>query len=631
MADKSNKDMARLLDKVNSPADIKSFCLDELLQLAREIREEIISVVSENGGHLASSLGTVELTIALHYVFNAPDDKLIWDVGHQAYAHKILTGRRDRFHALRRDGGISGFPKRDESPYDTFGVGHSGTSISAALGMAEARCLRDEKHKVVAIIGDGSIAAGLSFEGLNQAGHREKDIIVVLNDNEMSISPNVGALSSHLNRLMTGQLFTRFRSNMKSFLKRIPGVGKSLLRVVKQAEEAFKGFIVPGSLFEDLGFKYVGPIHGHRLDHLIENIKNIRKLEGPVLIHVLTTKGKGYPPAEEDPINFHGVDPFDTQTGKPLKEMGSHLTYTEVFADAMVKLGRMDRKIVGITAGMAHGTGLHKFSEEFPERFYDVGIAEEHAVTFAAGMSTCGFIPVVAVYSTFLQRAYDQIVHDVCMQRLPVIFALDRGGIVGEDGPTHHGLFDYSYLRHIPNIIVMAPKDESELQHMLKTAVDCGKPVSIRYPRGEGYGAKPESELKSLEIGKGEVLTDGVDALVIAVGAMVYTALAAARRIGEEGIGVTVVNARFVKPLDEELIVSLARKIKKVITIEENVLSGGFGSAVLEVLEKNALLDLRVKRIGIHDEFVEHGPQQLLRSRYGLDEEGIIQAVKGFC
>ncbi len=620
--------MIRLLDKVSSPADIKSFSFDELVQLAEEIREEIISVVANNGGHLASSLGTVELTIALHYIFDAPHDKIIWDVGHQAYAHKILTGRRDRFHTLRRDGGISGFPKREESQYDAFGVGHSGTSISAALGMAEARCLKNEKHKVIAVIGDGSMAAGLAFEGLNQAGHRKKDIIVVLNDNEMSISPNVGALSSHLNRLMTGQLFTRFRNDMKNFFRKIPGIGRSLYRVFKQAEESLKGFIVPGSLFEDLGFKYVGPIHGHRLNHLIENIKNVRKLDGPVLVHVLTTKGKGYLPAEKDPVTFHGIGSFDIETGKPLDEGGNPHTYTEVFGDAMVKLGRINDRIVGITAGMSDGTGLHKFSEAFPERFYDVGIAEGHAVTFASGMVTGGFIPVVAIYSTFLQRAYDQIVHDVCMQKLPVVLVLDRGGIVGEDGPTHHGLFDCSYLRHIPNIVIMSPKDEDELQHMLKTAVGCGRPVAIRYPRGKGYGVKLEPELKSLEIGKGKVLREGEDVLIIGIGSTVYPALEAAKRVEREDIEVAVVNARFIKPLDEELILSLADKIKKVITVEENVLDGGFGSAVLELMERNALRDVRVKRMGIPDKFVEHGPQQLLRARYGLDEENIVQAVK---
>ncbi|MFH1625584.1 MAG: 1-deoxy-D-xylulose-5-phosphate synthase [Pseudomonadota bacterium] len=620
--------MARLLDTVNSPADIKSLSLHELTQLADEIREEIISVISKNGGHLASSLGTVELAIALHYVFDIPRDKLIWDVGHQAYAHKILTGRRDRFHTLRQDGGISGFPRRDESPCDSFDVGHSGTSISAALGMAEARCLNDEKYRVVAVIGDGSIACGLAFEGLNQAGHREKDMIVILNDNEMSISPNVGALSSYLNRLMTGQLFTRFRTEMKNFLKTIPGIGESVLKLVKQAEGSFKGLIIPGLLFEELGFKYIGPIQGHRLDHLIENIKNVKNLKGPVLIHVVTTKGKGYGPAEENPTNFHGVGPFDRGTGKPLKEGGNPPTYTEVFGDTMVELGRVNKSIVGITAGMSDGTGLNKFSQEFPDRFYDVGIAEQHGITFAAGLATGGFIPVTAIYSTFLQRAYDQIVHDVCLQNLPVVFALDRAGIVGEDGPTHHGLFDYSFLRHIPNMIVMAPKDENELQRMLKTAVECRKPVSVRYPRGKGYGVKLESPLRPLEIGKAEVLVEGKDVLILAIGSMVYPAVAAAQRLREENIEATVVNARFVKPLDEELIIALAEKIDKVITVEENVLDGGFGSAVLELMEKRGLRGLRVKRLGIRDTFVEHGNQQLVRSRYGLDEEGIMRTVK---
>ena len=426
---------------------------------------------------------------------------------------------------------------------------------------------------------------------------------------------------------MTGQALTKFRNEMKNFLKTIPGIGKALLRMVKQAEDAFKHFIVPGSLFEDLGFKYVGPIDGHRIGQLIENIRNTKNLDGPVLIHVLTTKGKGYLPAEADPVRFHGVGPFDIQTGKSLEEEGDCPTYTKVFADTLVRLGEINSRIVGITAGMAHGTGLHKFSQAFPERFYDVGIAEEHAVTFASGMAVGGFIPVVAVYSTFLQRAYDQIVHDVCMQELPVVLVLDRAGIVGEDGPTHHGLFDCSYLRHIPNIVVMAPKDENELQHMLKTAVDCERSVAIRYPRGTGHGIKLEPKLKSLEIGKGELLREGNDILIIAIGSTVYPALAAARRVEVDDIKVTVVNARFVKPLDEELIVRLTKEIKKIITLEENVLGGGFGSAVLELLEKNGVSGVDVKRIGVPDKFVEHGPQQLLRSRYGLHEEGIIQAI----
>jgi 1-deoxy-D-xylulose-5-phosphate synthase len=610
------------------PADIRSFSTTELVELGNEIRQEIIRVVSKNGGHLASSLGTVELTIALHYVFDTPDDKLIWDVGHQAYAHKILTGRKDRFHTLRQEGGISGFPKRGESPYDVFSVGHSGTSISAALGMAEARCLKGERNRVIAVIGDGSIASGLAFEGFNYAGHREKDMIVVLNDNEMSISLNVGALSSYLNRLMTSQRSTRLRTGIRSSLKRIPGVGGWMLKVVRKVEESFKGFIVPGLLFEELGFKYVGPINGHRLDHLIKNIRNVKNLKGPVLVHVLTTKGKGYAPAEKDPIHFHGVGSFDIETGKPFLEKGNPISYTEVFSETMIKLGNMNEKIVGITAGMCHGTGLYKFSLEFPERFFDVGIAEQHAITFAAGMVTNGFIPIVAIYSTFLQRAYDQIVSDVCLQELPVILVLDRGGIVGEDGPTHHGLFDYSYLRHIPNIIVMAPKDENELQHMLKTAVDCGRPVSIRYPRGDGYGVKLDSEPKPLKIGKAEIIEEGKDILIIAIGAMVYPALEAVKRLREENIEVALINARFVKPLDEELIVSLSREIKKVITIEENVLDGGFGSAILELFEKHALFNLKVKRMGIPDKFVQHGSQNTLRSKYGLNEKGIIKAVK---
>ncbi|MDY6854250.1 MAG: 1-deoxy-D-xylulose-5-phosphate synthase [Thermodesulfobacteriota bacterium] len=620
--------MNRLLDKVNIPVDIRSLSITELVQLADEIRQEIIRIVSKNGGHLASSLGTVELTIALHYVFNTPDDKLIWDVGHQAYTHKILTGRKDRFHTLRQEGGISGFPKRGESPYDVFSVGHSGTSISAALGMAEARCLKGEQNRIIAITGDGSITSGLSFEGFNYAGHRKKNMIVILNDNEMSISPNVGALSFYLNRLMTSQRSTRIRTRIKNSLKRIPGIGEWMLKIVRKVEESFKGFIVPGLLFEELGFKYVGPINGHRLDHLIENIRNVKNLEGPVLIHILTTKGKGYAPAEKDPVHFHGVGSFDIESGEPFLEKDKSISYTEVFSETMIKLGNMSEKIVGITAGMCHGTGLYKFSVEFPERFFDVGIAEQHAITFAAGMVTNGFIPMVAIYSTFMQRAYDQVVSDVCLQELPVILVLDRGGIVGEDGPTHHGLFDYSYLRHIPNIIIMAPKDENELQHMLKTAVDSGRPVSIRYPRGDGYGVTLDSDFISLEIGKAEIIEEGEDVLIIAIGAMVYPALKAVKRLREENIEVALINARFVKPLDEELIVSQSKKIKKVITIEENVLDGGFGSAILEMFEKHGLFNLKIKRMGIPDTFVQHGPQNTLRSKYGLNERGIITAVK---
>jgi 1-deoxy-D-xylulose-5-phosphate synthase len=571
----------------------------------------------------------VELTVALHYVFDLPRDKLVWDVGHQSYTHKLLTGRKNRFYTLRQYEGISGFPKRDESPYDTFDSGHSGTSISSALGMAEARKQKGEQGKIIAVIGDGSMTSGLAFEGLNQTGHIDRDLIVILNDNEMSISPNVGALSSYLNRLMTGQFVNRFRDDMKSFLETLPGIGKSVLRFAKQAEESFKGLLMPGLLFEELGMKYIGPIDGHRLDYLIENFQNIKKLRGPILIHVITKKGKGYHPAEVDPARFHGVSPFIVETGEPLKNQINHPpTFTEVFGETICQLAKKDRHLIAITAAMQSGTGLEKFSKEFPDRFYDIGIAEQHAVTFAAGLALEGMKPVVAIYSTFLQRAYDQIHQDVCLQNLPVVFSLDRGGIVGEDGPTHHGLFDFSYLRHIPNLIIMVPKDENEFQHMIKTSVECPFPVAFRYPRGKGIGIKMDSSLKSIEIGKGELLREGEDVLVIAIGSTVYPSLHAAKRLEEAGIQTAVINSRFLKPLDGDLICSWAEKTGRVITVEENVLQGGFGSAVLELFQERGLFSIEVKRMGIPDLFVEHGPPALLRAKYGIDENGIFEAVK---
>jgi len=619
--------MGPLLTQIDSPEDLRKMPLADLPLLAQEIREEIIDTVSRVGGHLASSLGVVELTLALHYVFDTPRDRLIWDVGHQSYAHKLITGRRKDFHTLRQCGGICGFPRREESPYDAFGTGHSGTSISAALGMAQARCLRGEGHKVIAVIGDGSMTAGLAFEGLNQAGAMDKDLIVILNDNELSISPNVGALSSYLNRLMTGHLATRFRDEIKAFLTRLPGVGKSALKMAKYAEESLKGFFLPGLLFEELGFKYIGPLPGHKIDALIENFRNIKQLRGPILVHVLTTKGKGYAPAEKDPVTFHGVGPFLPESGEIQQPKTGCLSYTEVFGQAMVRLGRENPCLVGITAAMPQGTGLDAFAAEFPDRFFDVGIAEQHGITFAAGFAAEGFIPVVAIYSTFMQRAYDQILHDVCLQKLPVVLAMDRGGIVGSDGPTHHGLFDFSYLRHIPNLVVMAPKDENELQHMLKTAVNCGRPVSLRYPRGNGWGGNLDLEMKELPIGKAEVLRRGKDMVILAIGVTVRPALEAASRLQNQGIEAAVINARFVKPLDEELFCSLAAEGRPLITVEENALQGGFGSAVLELFEEKGFTNIAVKRLGIPDVFVEHGAQDDLRHKYGIDAEGIFQAA----
>jgi 1-deoxy-D-xylulose-5-phosphate synthase len=621
--------MNRLLDQIDGPQGIRKLPPGELERLCAEIRREIILTVSETGGHLASNLGVVELTVALHYVFDIPKDKLVWDVGHQSYAHKLLTGRRDCFCTLRQYEGISGFPKREENPCDVFDSGHSGTSISSALGMVAALRKKGAEGRVVAIIGDGSLTAGLAFEGLNQTGHLRDDLIVILNDNEMSISPNVGALSSYLNRLMTGQFVNRFREDMKAFLETVPGVGKSVLRFAKQAEESLKGLVMPGLLFEELGMQYIGPIDGHRLDYLLETLRNVKKMKGPFLIHVLTTKGKGYAPAEMNPAYFHSVSPFVVETGMPKNQSVNQVpTYTEAFGKTLCQLARDDKRLVAITAAMQSGTGLEDFSKEFPDRFYDIGIAEQHAVTFAAGLALEGMKPVVAIYSTFLQRAYDQVQQDVCLQNLPVVFALDRGGIVGEDGPTHHGLFDFSYLRHLPNLVVMAPKDEEELRHMVNTAVQCPGPIAFRYPRGKGVGAEIQASLRVLSIGKGELLREGDDVVIVAIGSTVVPSLRAADMLEEMEIHPAVINARFLKPLDGDLIGDWAARTGRVLTVEENVLQGGFGSAVLELLQEKGLRDIRVKRLGIPDLFVEHGPQPFLRAKYGIDEGGIVSGVK---
>jgi 1-deoxy-D-xylulose-5-phosphate synthase len=620
-----------ILSRVNFPEDIRRLSRTELSDLAEEIREIMIETVSKRGGHLASSLGTVELTLAIHYVFDTPRDRLIWDVGHQAYAHKIITGRKDRFDTLRQKGGISGFPKREESPYDVFDVGHSGTSISAAAGIAEARCIKGEDFRIIAVIGDGSMSAGMAFEGLNWTGDRKKNLIIILNDNEMCISPNVGALSSYLNRIMTGQTVTRIRNEVKTFLKSVPGIGEQMLKFSRQVEESLKTFFVPGAIFEELGFTYVGPLEGHHIDHLIKTLDNVRKLEGPVLVHVVTQKGKGYKYAEDDPSRFHGIPPFDIDTGEPVAGGRSPATpsYTSVFGRTVVALAREDKRIVAITAAMSEGTGLDRFAAEFPNRFYDVGMAEQHGVTFAAGLATQGFVPIVAIYSTFMQRAYDQIIHDVCLQKLPVVLAMDRCGFVGADGPTHHGLFDFAFLRTVPNIIVMAPKDENELQHLLKTAVTCGCPVSLRYPRGKGVGAPLDEKAQAIPIGKGEILLDFPDAAlaIVAIGACVYPALAAAELLQTEGIRIRVINARFVKPLDAELLCAAA-KLSRIITVEENNLIGGFGSAVLELFMEKGLTGVTIRRLGIPDEFAQHATQKELRRLYGIDAEGIAAAVR---
>jgi 1-deoxy-D-xylulose-5-phosphate synthase len=617
-----------ILGKIDSPRDLKSLSLSELEDLAAEIRDKIIETVSRNGGHLAPSLGAVEIAIALHYVFDAPKDKIIWDVGHQAYAHKLLTGRRDRFHTLRTFGGLSGFPKRAESPYDTFDTGHSSTSISVGLGISTATALKGEKKKVIAVIGDGSMTAGMAFEGLNQAGHTEKDLIVVLNDNAMSISANVGSFSSFLSRKMTGKRFVSLRKELDNFFRSLPGLGENIVSLLRKSEDSLITFFTPGMLFEAFKFKYIGPIQGHRLERLIEAFSNTTHLEGPVLVHVVTVKGKGYPPAELNPTHFHGVSSFEIPTGQAAKSGGSRpLSYTEVFGKTMVKLGETNEKLFAITAAMPEGTGLTEFGERFPSRFLDVGIAEQHAVTFAAGLACEGFRPVVAIYSTFLQRAFDQIIHDVCIPKLPVVFAVDRAGIVGEDGPTHHGQFDLTYLRNLPNMTVMAPKDENELRHMLFTALQHDGPVAVRYPRGEGLGVELENDFKAIPIGKIEVLKEGSDIMILAIGSMVKPALEASDILLEKGISCCVVNARFAKPLDRQ-ITNLAGQIGRVITAEENTRQGGLGAAVMELLNDEGINSVKLARIALPDSFIEHGPQALLREKYGLSIAGILTAAR---
>lgn len=613
------------LKDIKSPKDLKGLTDDELQELAEDIRDTIIKGVSEGGGHLASSLGVVELTLAIHRVFDAPRDKIIWDVGHQSYPHKLITGRYEKFHTLRKFKGIAGFPKRSESPYDAFGTGHSSTSISSALGMIEARDRKGEDFKVIAVIGDGAMTAGLAFEGLNHAGQLKKDLIVILNDNEMSISPNVGALSAYLNRILTGEVYTRFKKETKHILESIPRVGGPVARFAEKLEESLKGLVLPGMLFEELGFKYVGPIDGHNIALLLETLENVKHLEHPTLMHVITRKGKGYEFSEKEPGMFHGVGPFEPETGSFVKKKaGKRVSWSDVFGQTLTELAEQDPRVVAISAAMCEGTGLAGFAERHPGRFYDVGIAEPHAVTFAAGLAAEGVRPVVAIYSTFLQRSYDEIVHDVCLQNLPVVFAIDRAGIVGEDGPTHQGVFDISYLRHIPNLVVMAPKDASELRAMMKLALEHGGPSAIRYPRGTA--AEGEAVLKPLVIGESETLNEGGDIALIAVGNMVQPALAASERLKAEGIGAMVLNIRFIKPLDVQAVLGAA-KLGKVMTIEDNVLEGGFGSSVLECLNANGVYDVKLSRVGIPDEFVEQGTQVELRALYGLDEEGIYNAA----
>jgi len=622
-----------LLETIDCPDDLKQIDRQDLPQLAQEIRQTIIEVVAKNGGHLAPSLGTVELAIALHYVFDTPHDKIIWDVGHQSYAHKLLTGRRDVFGSIRQHKGISGFTRVSESPYDAFTTGHSSTSISAALGITAAKQLKDERSKVIAVIGDGSMTAGLAYEGLNQAGdtHKDKDLIVILNDNDMSISANVGALSSFLSRTFSAKRLQDMRREIGDFLKSLPRIGDDMYQLAKRSEESFKAFVTPGMLFEAFNFEYFGPINGHKLNHLINILQNIKVLEEPVLLHVITKKGKGYAPAEKNPVHFHGCGKFEVATGECFASLDTTPTYTKVFGDTMVELAREDQRIVAVTAAMPEGTGLSGFAEAFPKRFFDVGIAEQHGVTFAAGLASEGLKPVVAIYSTFLQRAFDQIVHDVCIEAHPVTFAIDRGGIVGEDGATHHGLFDLSYLRCLPNMVVMSPKDENELRRMLMTAIHHPGPIALRYPRGTGTGVPLDDRTAPIEVGKAELVCEGQtpdDLLIIAIGRTVEEALKARRILNDEhGLTAAVINARFVKPLDIDLIGSYAARSPHVVTVEENTLPGGFGSAVMEALLDANISGFKIKRVGIDDVFVDHGPQKLLRRLYGVDADAIVDAA----
>ena len=619
-----------LLDKINSPADVKKLSDEQLKQLAAEIRQLLIEVISHTGGHLAPNLGVVELTLALHKVFTTPQDKLVFDVGHQAYIHKIITGRREQFPTLRQYGGLSGFPKRSESEHDAFGTGHSSTSISAALGMAVARDLQGEDYNVVAIIGDGSMTGGMAFEALNNAGTLHKKMVVVLNDNEMSISKNVGAMSDYLYHLRTGETYNKIKNDIEGWLKNME-FGTDVLKAIRRLKGSVKYLMVPTSIFEELGFTYLGPVDGHDIHGLIEVLQAAKKIDGPVMVHVLTKKGKGYKPAEESPNKFHGTGPFEIATGKKITNPAAPISYTEVFGKTITELADSDKKIVGLTAAMPDGTGLNIFAQAHPDRFFDVGIAEQHAVTAAAGMAAAGMKPVTAIYSTFMQRAYDSILHDICMQKLHVTMCLDRAGLVGDDGYTHHGVFDYAYLRSIPNMTIMAPKDENELRHMLKTALSFNGPISVRYPRGSGVGVDITEPMQELPIGKAEVLREGKELCFWAIGSMVQSAVQAADKLKEQGIDAGVVNMRFAKPLDKELLIEHAKRYGKIVTLEEGVLAGGVGSEVLEILDDAGLLQqCAVLRLGIPDEFVTHGDKKLLFRDLGLDTDVIVQKAATF-
>ena len=620
--------MGKLLDGIQSPADLKKLSVRELNDLAIEVRARILETVSKTGGHLASNLGVVEITLALHHVFDTEKDKIIWDVGHQCYTHKLLTGRKDRFCTLRQCDGLLGFPCLAESPHDAFNTGHASTSLSAALGMAVAREKKKEKFNVIAVVGDGSLTGGMALEALNQIGHLREKLVIVLNFNEMSISPNVGAWSKYLSYLVSGQHYLRIKDQAKSLLKTIPKIGWPLIRAGRAMEEMIKKTIFPGLVFEELGIRYIGPVQGHSIGSLIEVFELARDYDGPILVHCVTQKGRGYAPAQTNPAKFHGAGPFDIATGESL-DKDPRPTYSSVFGRTMIELAAADDSILSITAAMPEGTGLGAFAETYPDRFFDVGIAEQHAVTFAAGLAISGFKPMVAIYSTFLQRSYDQVYHDVCLQDLPIVFALDRAGLVPDDGPTHQGVNDIAYLRHMPNMIIMAPRDENEMRHMLYSAFRYKHPVAVRFPKAKGAGVPLDKEFQELPVGRAEVLKEGRD-LFLALGSMVAPALEAAIRLEEEGISLAVVNARFAHPIDEALMLERARDGGTVLTVEEGIVSGGFGSAVRTLLDREKRFDVRFKAMGLPVDIFPVGRSETIKSRYGLDVDGLVANIRAF-
>ncbi|MDP8261190.1 MAG: 1-deoxy-D-xylulose-5-phosphate synthase [Candidatus Kappaea frigidicola] len=623
-----------MLSKINSPIDLRKLPLEKLDELSSEVRQLVIDTVSETGGHLASSLGVVELTVALHYIFNTPEDKLVWDVGHQCYPHKILTGRRDKINTLRQFGGLSGFPNKDESSYDVMTSGHSSTSVSFALGLAAARDIEKKNNKVIAVIGDGALSGGESFEAMNNAGQMGKDLIIVLNSNDMSISESVGALSSYLTRLISEPLFNKVRNELRTFVSRIPKVGPKVAKAARKFEEGLKNLIVPGIFFEELGFTYYGPIDGHDMKKLVAIFQRVSNLGGPRIVHVVTTKGKGYKPAESDPATFHGLKPFDKDNGieedkSNKNQSNDKISFTQVFSDKICKLAKENDKIVAVTAAMPCGTGLDVFAKKYPERFFDVGIAEQHALTFSAGMAKEGLSPITAIYSTFLQRGYDQIFHDICLQELGVVLAIDRAGIVGQDGITHQGVFDIAYLRNLPKLVIMAPKDANDFEAMLDLAVSLKKPVAIRYPRAKTEkptSSKPGTD--NLKLGQAKVLKEGKDITIISCGPLANIALEAAAKLDKEKISVQVIDLRFIKPLDNKIIDYIKKTNKCFVTIEEGVRLGGAGSAVLELLEANKITDYKARLIGLPDEFIEHGTREELFNKYGLTIENVTNKAK---